>query len=146
MMIEHDEMNEAKFLYACASMKVAIASFLEVCEVYGCASDGLVKMLDESREAIDGLMRAWAVRVLPCPRRAGRRRSRASRATWGPRACGRRFTARRGVSDGAVRRGACEPDPCIAEGAFPVSRVRGDRRALGPYDRNVPAVYRAAAC
>ena len=58
MMIEHDEMNEAKFLYACASMKVAIASFLEVCEVYGCASDELVKMLDESREAIDGLM--WA--------------------------------------------------------------------------------------
>ena len=42
MMIEHDEMNEAKFLYACASMKVAIASFLEVCEVYGCASDELV--------------------------------------------------------------------------------------------------------
>ena len=63
MMIEHDEMNEAKFLYACASMKVAIASFLEVCEVYGCASDGLVKMLDESREAIDGLFAGKAVVV-----------------------------------------------------------------------------------
>ena len=58
MMIERNEMNEAKFLYACASMKVAIVSFLEVCEVYGCASDELVRMLDESREAIDGLMRA----------------------------------------------------------------------------------------
>ena len=64
MMIEHDEMNAAKFLYACASMKVAIASFLEVCEVYGCASDELVKMLDESSQIRDDKKLAKRIKVL----------------------------------------------------------------------------------
>ena len=57
-MIERDEMNEAKFLYACASIKVAIASFLEVYEIWGGTDGELVAKLDDARDAIDELMRA----------------------------------------------------------------------------------------
>lgn len=57
-MIERDEMNEAKFLYACASMKVAIASFLEVYEIWGGSDGAVVAKLDAARDAVDELMRA----------------------------------------------------------------------------------------
>lgn len=57
-MIERDEMSEAKFLYACASMKVAIASFLEVYDIWGGTDGGVVAKLDAARDAVDELMRA----------------------------------------------------------------------------------------
>ena len=54
-MNEREELDEARFLYACASMKVALASFAEVCEVYGGVEDEVFDALDGARRAIDAL-------------------------------------------------------------------------------------------
>ena len=54
-MNDYDELNELRFLYACASIKVAMSTFLEICEDCGCVSDALLESFDEARKAISAL-------------------------------------------------------------------------------------------
>ena len=56
MLVSKDEMTETKFAYACASIRVALASFEEICELYGGVDDELIDSLEECREAIGRMM------------------------------------------------------------------------------------------
>lgn len=56
MLVSKDEMTEAKFSYACASIRVALASFEEICELYGGIDGELLDTLEECRAAIGKLM------------------------------------------------------------------------------------------
>lgn len=56
MLVSKDEMTEAKFSYACASIRVALASFEEICELYGGVDDEMLDTLEGCREAIGKLM------------------------------------------------------------------------------------------
>ena len=48
-----DEMRLAQIDYACAAVKVALASFLEICELEHIADDGLRYAFEYAIDAVD---------------------------------------------------------------------------------------------